>query len=221
MHPVQCVWDWRVPLWSPFRDKTRLGTSQDPCDTGPQDSSGAQGGAGSAHQKTVRLSGSHSWEDIGAPLLLLLLQGKGHECTPHRAPETKGGTQHIARRIRGHGEHVVNVSSSNIHKTLLALCKNCPQPHVSLYSCQAGPETGPSVLLGSPTLCRTAQGDMPPPSALLVYYTRNDTYRNTQHYPALACPQHGTIAGPFHHGLISWQYCYTKCISEETKDQRG
>lgn len=101
-----------------------------------------------------------------------------------------------AERVRGHGEHLANVSSFTIHKTrLLALCKNCPQPHVSLYPCQAGPETGPSVLLGSPPLCRTAHKDMPPPSALLVCFTRNqepvtctadsaNTYGNT----ALSCP---------------------------------
>lgn len=58
-------------LWSPFKEETGLGTSQDPCNTGPQDSSGAQEGAGSIHQKTVGLSGSHSWGDIEAPFLLL------------------------------------------------------------------------------------------------------------------------------------------------------
>lgn len=86
----------------------------------------------------------------------------------------------------------------------------------------------PLYCLGPPHSVGLPKGTCLLPCALLVCYTRNqepvtctadsaNTYGNTQHYPALACPQHSAIAGPFHHSVISWQYCYTKCISEETR----
>lgn len=92
------------------------------------------------------LPGSHSWGDTEVPFLLL--QGEG---TSHGASEAKGGMSHKALRIRGHDEHLVNVSSLNIHETrLLALCKYCPQPYVSPYPSQPGPETGLSVPIWVP-----------------------------------------------------------------------
>lgn len=58
--------------------------------------------------------------------------------------------------------HSVNMSSFNIHKTrpLCVLHKLSMAPHLP-YPGQRGPETGPSVPTWTPTLHRTAQGNMP------------------------------------------------------------
>ena len=58
--------------------------------------------------------------------------------------------------------HSVNMSSFNIHKTrpLWVLHKLSTAPHLT-YPGQPGPETGPSVPTWTPTLHRTAQGNMP------------------------------------------------------------
>lgn len=69
--------------------------------------------------------------------------------------------------------HSVNVSSFNIHKTkpLCVLHKLSMAPHL-MYPGQPGPETGPSVPTWTPTLHRTAQGNMPG-SAVSVRLTRS------------------------------------------------
>lgn len=69
--------------------------------------------------------------------------------------------------------HSLNVSSFNIHKTkpLCVLHKLSTAPHL-MYPGQPGPETGPSVPTRTPTLHRTAQGNMPG-SAVSVRLTRS------------------------------------------------